>query len=357
MVLLERAGDVIPKLVKVFQADDRVPVLEPEKCPSCGSPTTREHRGVIGVVTYCTNPAICPAACKSRIHTFMSKVDIKGVGKGGGIMDALCENRDPGVEEAGEVKPLVSNPADLYSLTVDQLKDLTIGVNSKGKPIRFGSSRASALVNEVYKAKTLTLQKFLGALGVDLLGRRRVEIIAKDQGLTTLEDWLNEEKLATIPGEILRKAITDGLKETRPVIDKLLAAGVVCLPFGQKPTKAVSFEVERPVDAVVEDLPGAQDLGVEPIDASTALSNSPVFGKSFCFTGTRELVDEVEAQGGIVKSGVSKGLQYLVQKDATSSSNKTMKAESYGTKIISVDCLRDVLAGNRQLPECTNPDE
>ena len=80
-------------------------------------------------------------------------------------------------------------------------------------------------------------------------------------------------------------------------------------------------------------------------------SVATIAGKSFCFTGTRDLVEEVQAAGGIIKSGVSKGLHYLVQKDPTSTSGKTMKAESYGTKIIGVDYLREVLAGNAALDD------
>ena len=75
-----------------------------------------------------------------------------------------------------------------------------------------------------------------------------------------------------------------------------------------------------------------------------------IAGSTFCWTGCRDYLDEVKARGGIEKSGVSRGLDYLVQKDATSSSGKTIKAESYGTKIISVDCLREVLDGVRELP-------
>ena len=351
-VLVERAGDVIPRIVKVYPAEDRRPIEEPMVCLSCSSPTTREHRGSIGVVAYCSNPDKCPAASSYRLSNFLAKTDIKGVGKGGGIIKALCESAkyvSVGVEDSGEL--LVSDPSDLYNLTVDQLKDLTIGINKSGKPIRFGASRASSLVAEIAKAKVLPITKFLGSLGVDLLGRRRVEIIAKEQGLIALEDWFDDAKLATIPGDVMRKAIIDGLKDVRPTIDKLLAVGVICLPYGQKPSK---------IESTIGAAPGiiTNEIDNEILaDVSGAAKASPVAGKSFCWTGTRDCLEEVQALGGVVKSGVSKGLQFLVQNDATSRSNKTMKAEGYGTKIISVDCLRDVLAGIKPLPSCDNPDE
>ena len=73
-------------------------------------------------------------------------------------------------------------------------------------------------------------------------------------------------------------------------------------------------------------------------------------GKSFCFTGTRDLLAETAAAGGEIKSGVSAKLDYLVQKDPTSKSGKTLKAESLGVKVISIETLRATLAGERDLP-------
>ncbi len=93
------------------------------------------------------------------------------------------------------------------------------------------------------------------------------------------------------------------------------------------------------------DLNDTDDTGSE----LSGTSDKPFAGLSFCFTGTRDCLDEVIAKGGIIKSGISKGLSYLVQKDALSQSNKTQKAESYGTKVISVDYLKRALAGEVSL--------
>jgi NAD-dependent DNA ligase len=88
----------------------------------------------------------------------------------------------------------------------------------------------------------------------------------------------------------------------------------------------------------------------ETVSDTTPIGPKQIAGSTFCFTGTRDYLDEVVAKGGIIKSGVSKGLNYLVQRDPTSSSGKTMKAEALGTKIISLECLREVLDGLRELP-------
>jgi len=318
-VEIARQGDVIPKIVRVVLCPpDRQPIEEPKTCPVCGSPTTRTLRDKEGVVTYCTN-ADCGGAAVRKIKHYIGDSD-----KGAGIMGV-----GDSVLEALTSSGLVTTPGDLYRLKAEQLVDLQIGTSKSGTPIRLGNTRTNNLLAEIEKSKQLPLTKFLGALGVSLLGRRKVEIIAKEQGLTTLEDWLDEEKLATIPGDVTRKTIIEGLQKVRPVIDDLISVGVVVSPV-------VLVEVMETTTVATAD--------------DGVIGPKQIAGSTFCFTGTRDYLDEVIAKGGIIKSGVSKGLDYLVQKDATSSSNKTMKAESYGTKIISIDCLREVLDGIRELP-------
>jgi DNA ligase (NAD+) len=320
IVEIARQGDVIPKVVSIIDRPaDRQPIEEPKVCPICGSPTTRMLREKMSAVTYCTN-LDCAGQSTGKIKHYIGSSD-KGVGIvgiGDSVLQALVDAE------------LVSTPADLYRLKAEQLVDLKIGESKTGTPIRLGDSRTASLLAEIEKSKQLQLHKFLGALGISLLGRRRVEIIATEQGLTTLEDWLDEEKLKTaIPSKIMQKSIVEGLAAARPIIDDLLSVGVVVSPI-------------VPIAVVVN------EVADETVDGEP--KQKQIAGSSFCWTGCRDYIDEVVAKGGVVKSGVSKGLDYLVQKDATSSSGKTLKAESYGTKIISIDCLRAVLDGERELP-------
>jgi DNA ligase (NAD+) len=312
LVEIARQGDVIPKVVKVVEiASDREPIEEPSCCPACGSPTTRMLRGKEGAVTYCVNASNCTGASGYKIKHFIGSSD-KGVGImgfGDSILEAAIEAE------------LIKTPADLYRLTIEQIEHLPIGKTKDGSPIRLGHKRAEGIIAEIEKAKKIPLCKFLGALGLELLGRRRAEIIANEQGLVTLEDWLDEEKLTLIPGSTIGPVIREGLKKTWPIIEDLLEF-VEVLPH--TPPQTISEEV---------------DEGPKKIAGST-----------FCWTGTRELLEETIAAGGIEKSGISAKLNYLVQRDATSSSNKTLKAESLGIKIIGIECLRAVLAGERELP-------
>jgi DNA ligase (NAD+) len=310
VVEVARQGDVIPKIVRVvLEADDRQPIEEPTTCPVCGAPTTRTVRDKEGAVTLCSG-SDCPAQSIGKVKHYIRDAGIMGVGDG--VLKALTDE-------------LVQTPADLYRLTAEQLVDLSIGESKSGTPIRLGDSRTTALLQEIEKSKVLPLCHFLGALGVPLLGKRRAEIVANEMGLTTLDDWLDTEKLTLIPGDTMRTTITDGLNKAWPIIEDLLGVGVTVQPHTQ---------AQQPATNAV-----SEDDGPKTINGST-----------FCFTGTRDFLDEVVARGGIIKSGVSKGLNYLVQKDATSSSNKTKKAEEYGTKILSIDCLRRILDGEQELP-------
>jgi DNA ligase (NAD+) len=305
IVEIARQGDVIPKIVRVVgMPADRQPIAEPTTCPVCGAPTTRTVRDKEGAVTLCSGND-CPAQSIGKVKHYIRDAGIMGVGDG--VLKALTDE-------------LVKTPADLYRLTAEQLIDLPIGESKS----RLGNSRTTALLQEIEKSKSLPLCSFLGALGVPLLGKRRAEIVANEMGLTTLDDWLDTEKLTLIPGDTMRTTITDGLNKAWPIIEDLLDVGVTVQPHTQ---------VQQPtIVADVDDGPKA------------------IAGSTFCFTGTRDFLDEVVARGGIIKSGVSKGLNYLVQKDPTSSSNKTKKAEELGVKIIAVGTLRAILDGERELP-------
>ena len=319
------AGDIIPKIEEILVSPpDAQPIEEPAVCPACGSPTTRTHRGKEGAVTYCSKPDSCAAAASYRIKHYVgtSKKGLGILGIGDSVLQALVE--------AG----LVKSPADLYRLTVEGIEDLQIGTNARGMPIRLGGSRAGSIVAEIAKAKQVPLAKFLGALGVDLLGRRRVEILAEACNLCTLQDWMDDAKLATIPGDTTREAIVAGLRRVWPVVDELLGVGVEVSDFGVKP---VAAPVLSPA--------AADDFDHEITKESTGSDDQPLLGIMCCWTGTRTYTEEFAARGGIIKTGISKGLHLLVQNDPTSSSNKTRKAESYGVKIISVETMGRLIDG------------
>lgn len=313
------SGEIIPKCLgnnretESEGVSERQALLEPTNCPVCSSVTTRMHRGKSGAITYCSNSR-CPAAVFAKLDHWIGTSK-----KGVGILD-IGDNMIKALWEAN----LLADPADLYTLTPN-IQDIVL--ESGGK---IGKSRAEKIIANINAKRHLPLPVFLGALGIDLLGRRRAELLRNAAGgqLDRLEDWLDIEKLKTINvagfGDIIRNSVVNGIEENKDLIQKLLKNGVTV----------------------------GDNVRIEPIVEANGDHKNPVkpfTGLEFCWTGTRELLREVEEAGGIIKSGISKGLHYLVQKDPLSQSNKTLKAESYGTKIIGVEHLRDVLAGKAEL--------
>lgn len=305
------AGDIIPKVTRrVAAGANRKPILEPHRCPACGDVATREFRGKKGANTYCTNTE-CHAAKLAKINHWIgtSKKGIGILGIGDTILKALWDNS------------LIEDPADLYKLTVDMIKDVVLDGD-----VRIGKSRATQIIDNINNKKKLPLHVFLGSLGIDLLGSRRVKILAESSNgqLAKLENWLDRDLLLNIKlpgfGDAIREAVVFGIDENRALINKLVSVGV--------------------------EIDGEKDNTAQAEQPSTAADDSkPFAGYSFCLTGTRAYIDDVERLGGVIKSGVSKGLTFLVQADPLSSSNKTKKAEEYGTAIISIDYLKQAIDG------------
>jgi DNA ligase (NAD+) len=317
-------GDIIPKIIrKVSDGATRTPIAEPSSCPKCSAPTSRNCRGKMGAVCYCSNPN-CEAVVFAKLDHWIgtSKKGVGILGIGDGMIRALWENG------------MLRDPADLYTLTADQIKDVKL--SSGG---RIGKSRAEKVVAAIQTKKQLKLSTFLGALGIDLLGRRRVDILAKAAGgqLDRLEDWLDTARFQNLEipglGDTIREAVVKGIEANRPLIEKLGSVGVTT-----EAPKPVFGSCQRMLTVNAED-----DEHLQGFESATP--KLPFTGLSFCFTGTRDGLEEVEQMGGTIKSGVSKGLTFLVQKDALSQSNKTRKAEELEVQIISVDYLKRAIRG------------
>lgn len=289
---------------------ERPTIAEPKMWE--GQPTSRIRRGKETAATYAQVDEA--SLTRRKIEHFIKKTGIKGIGDG--LLTVLTHG------DRSQSRPLVSTPSDLYELKADDLAYLYIGSGM------LGMSRAEQVVESIQKHKSLPLAKFLGALGVDLLGERRAKLIMDEvPELNSIDAWMDPTKTSLIRGETTRREVSMGIQQALPIIRNLLSVGVTAggarIPVGTSETKD------------------------KPMNTATSTQFA---GKSFCFTGTRDGVEEVEAAGGIIKSGVSKGLNYLVQKSAESQSSKTLKAEQYGAKIISLQTLKDALAGTRELP-------
>jgi DNA ligase (NAD+) len=279
-VLVEKAGDIIPQVVRVtWRPLNGSKLVMPDDCPSCNAPAKRD-----GAHLFCTNPA-CASQLSRRVLYWLNMHDVKGVGPS--IVAEMCGR--------GIVKDL----SDLYYLDADKLYPAT------------GSRKiAQNIIQEVMMKSEMPLWKFMAGLGIPSLGKTASKAIAKryadiDEVMdATVDDLLILDGI----GGVTATQILSGLAHMQEEIEAL---------------KRV-VEIEEPVT-------GGCLSGLS-FCLTGAMSRK-----------RNEIAADIEAVGGEVKSSVGKGLNYLVQADPSSQSSKTKKAEKYGTKVISEEELMEML--------------
>ncbi|MFO7305314.1 MAG: NAD-dependent DNA ligase LigA [Gammaproteobacteria bacterium] len=285
-VVVRRAGDVIPEVVKVI-LDRRPPnarIVElPAHCPVCGADVEREEGEAIA---RCTGGLFCPAQRKESLRHFASRraLDIDGLGTK--IIDQLVD------------RGLVRNPADLYALTVEQLASLE----------RMGEKSAAKLVAALERSKNTTLPRFLYALGIRDVGEATAAALAEHFG--TLE--------------ALEEATIEQIQET-PDVGPVVAAHVRHF-FDQVHNR----EVIRALRAHGVRWPDMQ--------RRSAAQEGPLSGKTFVLTGTLDSMSRDEASkrivalGGKVSSSVSKKTSYVIV--GADPGSKLKKAQELGVEIL-----------------------
>jgi DNA ligase (NAD+) len=206
-VIVQRAGDVIPEIVKPLiekRTGNEEKFLMPEKCPSCGSRIVHEQDEV---AYRCIN-ASCPAQLKERIRHFCIReaMDIEGLGEK--FIDQMVD------------KGLVKDVADLYYLKPEDFFHLE----------RMGTKLAENLYNAIQSSKETTLDRFLFALGILHVGEHIARVLAKE--FNTLENIMKAKKENLLKvkeiGDEIAESIIDFFenKDNVKLIEKLLKAGV-----------------------------------------------------------------------------------------------------------------------------------
>ncbi len=279
-VLLERAGEVIPKILEVTKpAADGKEVKEPSLCPVCQSPLFKEEGEVI---VRCVNPN-CPAQLKGRVEHFAGReaMDIEGLG------EAAVEQ----LVSRGGIKKL----SDIYNLTLFDLMPLYL----------FSDKKADNLLTAIEKSKTRPLARFIYALGIRHIGEKTALALA--------EHFSTLENLMAAQNEDLQKILDIGPSAAQSIINFLSS-------------KEVQDELEN-----------FKKAGLK-FTAPTKKLSSALEGKTFVFTGelssmTREEAEaKTKANGGKVSGSVSsKTYAVIAGKDAGS---KLKKASSLGVKVL-----------------------
>ena len=298
-VYVRRAGDVIPEIVRVLP-ERRPPgarkIRLPEKCPVCGSDVIKPEGEAIA---RCSGGLFCPAQRKEAIKHFASRraMDIEGLG-------------DKLVEQLVD-KGLVQDPADLYSLTLEQLAGLE----------RMGDKSARNLLAALERSKETSLARFLYAIGIREVGEATAQMLARHFGSLEAIEQASEEDLQQVPdiGPVVAAYIAGFFRQphNREVIAKLIDAGVHW-PEG------------------------------EPAPEPGKL---PLHGKTFVLTGTlsrpREVFKkELQALGARVSGSVSKKTDYLVVGENPGS--KYDKAKALGVTILDEDGLARLLEASKK---------
>lgn len=291
-VIVRRAGEVIPEIVKVIP-EKRPPhatqVLPPSSCPVCGAEAVADPGGTL---IRCSGGLYCPAQLKARIKHFASRraLDIEGLGDK--LIDQLLE------------KGLIKDVADLYELTEEQLAELE----------RMGSKSAQNLIQSLEKSKSTTLARFLYALGIREVGEVTAQILAKH--FQSLERLIaaDEAALEQIPG-------------IGPVAAKHIVA------FFRQPHNL----------KVIERLRRAGVHWESPPERKPA----PLAGKTFVFTGTLasmtrdEAKARLEALGAKATESISKKTDYVIAGRAPGS--KLNKARRLGVAILDEEQFLELL--------------
>ncbi len=290
-VLVERSGDVIPKVVRVTrQGDQRQPFHMPAHCPVCGGNIVREEDEA---ASRCVNTN-CPARLKESVSHFAGRPVMNIDGMGDVLVDQLVE------------RGLVKSVSDIYGLTLEQLVSLD----------RMGEKSAKNVLRNIEKSRQNPLPRVLVGLGIRFVGVRTAVLLAEAFGSLDAIAGADLETLqeAEEVGPKVAESIHEFFREprNRELVERLRSAG---LKFDH-PKK------ER--------------------------KPSPLDGLTFVLTGTlpgmtrEQAAEKIEAAGGKITGSVSKKTSYVVAGEEAGS--KLDKARTLGVPVLDEEGLLEMLA-------------
>ena len=291
-VLIQRAGDVIPQVVKVIKEkrpSNTSPFKMTNTCPECDHDVYRPEDEV---VARCQNLS-CPAQVKRRIEHFVSKnaMDIDGVGEK--LIDQLVE------------KNLVKSVDDLYRLTLDQLSELE----------RMAEKSAKNTISAINNSKSTTFHRFVYALGIRNVGEHVAKVL---------------EKSFTGNIEIFMKTnaeVLEDIDEVGPIVAETI----------------VKFWADKTNINIVNNC-FKLDISLESVKNET---EQIFMGKTFVFTGSLESITRkegkeiVEARGGRAAGSVSAKTDYIVAGE--NAGFKLKKAEKLGIPVLTESEFMDLI--------------
>jgi len=308
-VIINRAGDVIPKVLDVVlekRPADAKPYEFPTYCPACGSHAVREvnpRTGKEDAVRRCTGGLICPAQARERLKHFVSRnaFDIEGMG----------EQRIDEFYAEG----LVQRPQDIFTLEARNARSLKRLEKREG----WGETSARNLFAAIEARRNIALNRFIFALGIPHIGETSARLLARHFG--TFEHLREIAKAAADPASEAHAELTS-IGGIGPVVAEAV----------------VEFFKEEHNEEMLDAL--LAEVHVEPMEAP-ATANSPVAGKTVVFTGSLEQMTREEAKamaerlGAKVAGSVSKKTDIVVAGPGAGS--KLAKAAELGVQVMDED--------------------
>jgi len=290
-VLIRKAGEIIPEILEVDlskRPEGTVAYRLPETCPVCGAKVEQDEDGAF---LRCTG-AECPAQLSRNIAHFVSRdaMDIDGLGSA--IVDALIE------------RGLIQSPADIYYLTLDEIKSLW----------KSGSLNAKKLLAAIEDSKQQDVGRLIYALGIRQVGAKTGKVLASYFGSLDTLMAASQEDLTLVPdvGAVTAKSIFDWFREEQSIhmVERLRQAGV-------------NFESKR------------------------VITDARFAGMTFVLTGAlskftrEEATEKIELLGGKASGSVSKKTSFVVVGENAGS--KERKARELGIPILSEDEFLEML--------------
>ena len=315
MVVIQRAGDVIPQIVRVLEAErsaDSQPFVFPTNCPACDAPARRETRddGEADAVTRCSGGLSCPAQARERLKHFVSRaaLDIEGLG----------QKQIDDYWQLGLIRSLpdiftlrqrfADNPPEIWQYT-------------SGSKDKIGTLKDSArkLLDAIDARKTADLDRYIFALGIRHIGETSGRLLARHYG--SLQAMM-----------IAGKAMAAGDMLVRGELEALDGVGTALVD-----TLTDFFASEENCAS----LQALFDAGVAPTPLPDVAADTAVAGKTIVFTGTLEKMTRAEAKaraeamGAKVVGSVSAKTDILVAGPGAGS--KLTKATELGVEVLTED--------------------
>lgn len=296
-VIVNRAGDVIPKVTKVLpelRIGGEKEFKMPKKCPVDGSEVVKD-----GVIYKCSNRN-CGARLREALHHFVSRgaYDIRGMG--GKIIDKFLD------------EGLISDAADIFTLQEGDISALE----------GFGEKSAENIVEEIKSKKEISLARFIYALGIAQVGEETANLLSKQVNSRLEKSHLSIGKFI----DILKSHSLEDLQEIPDV--------------GPKVAESIKSWIED--EKNIELLEKLDDVGVKVFVKEEKIDKtSPIYDKKFVITGTLGQVSRDEAKniirkkGGDVTGSVSSKTDYVVAGENPGS--KLKNAKELGVKVINED--------------------